>query len=116
MLAKSRLSAPDLIDAECANVLWVKRVRGELSEAEALDRIARLLRAPVDRVPCREVAVAALKLSIDLGHPAYDCLYLALAIRNSVPLVTADKRFVVAVARHPYLAATVIDLGSLPVP
>lgn len=28
-----------------------------------------------------------------LEHPAYDCLYLALAERAERPFVTADKRF-----------------------
>jgi predicted nucleic acid-binding protein len=110
-LAAYRLSAPDLLDAECANVLWVKVTRGELSEADALTRIARLIAAPVDRVPCRELAAAALKLSIDLGHPAYDCLYLALAIRAAVPLVTADVKFLKAVVSHPYLASHIVGLG-----
>src|SRR6185437_6726032 len=69
-LARYRLSAPDLFDAECVNVLWVKVARGEIAEAEALSRIARLVAAPVDRVPCRELSSAALKLSVDLRHPA----------------------------------------------
>ena len=113
-LATCRLAAPDLLDAECANVLWVKVTRGELGEADALTRIARLVAAPIERVPCREVATAALKLSIELGHPAYDCLYLALAIRTAVPLVTADKRFLAAVASHPYLATHILGLETVP--
>jgi predicted nucleic acid-binding protein len=112
-LAKYRLSAPELLDAECANVLWVKVTRGEISEDDALIRIGRLIAAPVDRIPCREVASAALKLSIDLGHPGYDCLYLALAIRAGAPLVTADKRFLAAVTRHPYLASHIMALEAV---
>ena len=26
-----------------------------------------------------------------LGHPVYDCLYIALAARDAAPLITADK-------------------------
>jgi predicted nucleic acid-binding protein len=62
-LATYRLAAPDLLDAECANVLSVKVTRAEISEADALTRIARLIAAPVERIPCRELASAALKLS-----------------------------------------------------
>ncbi len=112
-LATYRLSAPDLLDAECAHVLWVKVARGEIGEADALTRIARLIAAPVDRIPCRELASAALKLSIDLGHPAYDCLYLALAIRTAAPLVTADTKFLRAVAAHPYLASHIIGVDAV---
>jgi predicted nucleic acid-binding protein len=93
--------------------LWVKVTRAEISESDALTRISRLIAAPVDRVPCRELASAALKLSIDLGHPAYDCLYLALAIRAAVPLVTADQKFLQAVASHPYLASHIIGLNAV---
>jgi len=114
-LAAYSLAAPDLLDAECANVLWVKVTRGEITEAEAFTRMDRLVTAPVDRVPCRELAAAALKLSIDLGHPAYDCLYLALAIRAAVPLVTADAKFLAAVASHPSLAAHIVGLQAVPV-
>ncbi|HZS83903.1 MAG TPA: type II toxin-antitoxin system VapC family toxin [Stellaceae bacterium] len=113
-LARSRLSAPDLIEAECANILWVKVARGEIVEPEAMIRIARLCAAPVERIPCGELGPAALKLSIDLRHPAHDCLYLALAVRRSIPLVTADRQFFAAVKSHPYLAAHIIALASLP--
>jgi predicted nucleic acid-binding protein len=33
-------------------------------------------------------------LAIALDHPAYDCLYLALAVETGCPFVTADRVFV----------------------
>ena len=35
----------------------------------------------------------ALALAADLRHPVYDCLYLALALRERTCVVTADKSF-----------------------
>jgi predicted nucleic acid-binding protein len=35
---------------------------------------------------------AAARLAVELGHPVYDCVYLALAALHAVPLATADKR------------------------
>lgn len=35
---------------------------------------------------------AALKLSLALDHPIYDCLYLALAEKLDAPLISADQR------------------------
>jgi predicted nucleic acid-binding protein len=32
-------------------------------------------------------------MSIDIDHPACDCLYFALAIERKCPFVTADARF-----------------------
>jgi predicted nucleic acid-binding protein len=37
---------------------------------------------------------AGCSLALELAHPLPECLYLALAMRLSVPLVTADQRFV----------------------
>ena len=37
-----------------------------------------------------------LPLALNLGHPIYDCFYLALAQRQDVPLVTADEAMIAA--------------------
>lgn len=42
----------------------------------------------------------ALDLALELKHPAYDCFYLALAIRQGTVCVTADTRFADAVRRR----------------
>jgi len=90
---KARLIAPELLVAECANILWKKVQRKELSPEEAL-LAARLLQgAEVELLPTRSLLGAATRLAIELEHPAYDCLYLASAIENDCPLVTADERF-----------------------
>jgi predicted nucleic acid-binding protein len=45
---------------------------------------------------------AACRLAIDLNHPAYDCFYLAMAIAEDIPLVTADRRFLTACMASPH--------------
>jgi predicted nucleic acid-binding protein len=42
----------------------------------------------------------ALELAFELGHPVYDCAYLALAETLDQQLVTADERFLKRVRRH----------------
>jgi predicted nucleic acid-binding protein len=89
---RARLVAPDLLAAECANVLWKKVRRHELSRQEAL-LAARLLQgAEIELVPTRALLEAAARIAIELDHPAYDCLYLALAIEKGCRFVTADGR------------------------
>jgi predicted nucleic acid-binding protein len=44
----------------------------------------------------------ALAIAIELRHPAYDCFYLALAERNTSPLVTADDRLIRRCADTPF--------------
>jgi predicted nucleic acid-binding protein len=36
----------------------------------------------------------AMQLALTLGHPAYDCFYLALAEVTDAPFVTADEALV----------------------
>ena len=91
---KARLIAPDLLGVECANILWKKVKRGELSSEEAR-LAARLLQgAEIELLPTRSLLEEATRLAIDIDHPAYDCLYLALAIANDCRFVTADESFV----------------------
>jgi predicted nucleic acid-binding protein len=90
---KAKLIAPELLVAECANVLWKKVQRNELSKEEAL-LAARLLQgAEIELLPTRSLFEAVTRISIELDHPAYDCLYLALAVENECRFVTADERF-----------------------
>ena len=89
---KARLIAPELLVAECANILWKKVQRGELLKEEAL-LAARLLQgAEIELLPTRFLFEAATRMSIEIDHPAYDCLYLALAVEKKCQLVTADER------------------------
>jgi len=90
---KAKLIAPELLVAECANILWKKVQRGELLKDEAL-LAARLLQgAEIELLPTRFLFEAATRISIEIDHPAYDCLYLALAVEKECQLVSADERF-----------------------
>ena len=90
---RAKLIAPGLLVAECANILWKKVQRTELSREEAL-LAARLLRAAeIELLPTRPLLEAATRIAIELDHPAYDCLYLALAVESYCRFVTADERF-----------------------
>ena len=92
-LRTARLLAPELLVAECANILWKKARRNELSREEALLAARLLQTAAIELVPTRSLLAAATRIAIELDHPAYDCLYLALAIENDCRFVTADERF-----------------------
>jgi predicted nucleic acid-binding protein len=89
---KAKLIAPELLVAECANILWKKVQRRELSKDEALFAARLLQGADIELLPTRSLLHAATRIAIDLEHPAYDCLYLALAIETDCQFVTADER------------------------
>lgn len=86
------LVAPDLLTAECANILWKKTRRDELSSDEAVAAARLIQGADLELVPTRHLLNTATSLAIELDHPAYDCIYLALALDNVWRLATADDR------------------------
>ncbi len=92
ILRDHQLTAPDLLTAECANILWKKVVRLELTPDQASFAARLLERADVELAPMRSLLESATKLAIELEHPACDCIYLALALQHGVQLVTADAR------------------------
>jgi len=109
---QAKLMAPELLVAECANILWKKVLRGELSREEAV-LAARLLEgAEIELLPTRSLLEVATRMSIELNHPAYDCLYLALAAKNKCQFVTADNRFLQKLrqGRHRTLRGKAISL------
>jgi predicted nucleic acid-binding protein len=89
---KAKLIAPDLLVPECANILWKKVQRNELVKEEALFAARLLQSAEVELLPMRSLFEAATRMSIEVDHPAYDCIYLALAIESSCQFVTADEQ------------------------
>jgi len=114
-LRGARLEAPELLLVECANILWKKVRLGDLREEEAMERLDLLARAPVIIwAVSPDLLMRALRLALDLRHPVYDCLYLALALQQGAPLVTADHRFAQAVSRHRALARRIRPLNDLP--
>jgi len=106
------LIAPSLWLLEAANVLWRLSRRGDLSAEAAKARLSELYNAPVATGALDDDLPAAADLANALGHPVYDCLYLAMAIRETTYVVTADSRFHSAVAKAPWLKGKVRMLGD----
>jgi predicted nucleic acid-binding protein len=121
-LRRGRLLAPDLLIAECANILWKKARLGEHTKAEALVAASLLEHADIELAPMRPLLRRATALSVALSHPAYDCFYLALAETRACALVTADDRLRAKAmayrgpARVLSLATAVDDLGLTDTP
>lgn len=86
------LMAPDLLPVEVANVLWKKVRRGDMTVGDLQPAIATLLELGVELHDSTLLLSRAAHLAVELGHPVYDCLYLALAADSRVALATADRR------------------------
>jgi predicted nucleic acid-binding protein len=68
--------------------------RGELSKDEALLAVRLLQAADIEFLPVRSLLEASTQMAFELDHPAYDCVYVALAAQRDSRFVTADERFV----------------------
>src|ERR1700751_3178757 len=95
-LRGQELVAPALWLAEAANALWRKACAGEITSVEANVRLSELRKAPVATLSIEPYLDQALELAVEMGHPVYDCIYLALALHQRTHVLTADRRFVFA--------------------
>jgi predicted nucleic acid-binding protein len=111
-LRDEQLVAPELWLAEAANALWRHVRLGELTPHGALARMEELRNAPVSTVTIEPLIPEALRLATELLHPVYHFLYLALAMREGMDLITDDRRFAAAVANRQELAQRVRLLGA----
>ena len=91
-LRRHAVAAPELLLAECANILWKKIRRSELTAEEAGFAARLLADADIELMPMRRHFERAIEIATEIDHPAYDCLYLALAEAEGLPFVTADDR------------------------
>lgn len=110
-LRDNDLMAPVLWLAEAANALW-RRVRvNEIAAEEAVAHYSELVRAPVTLVAIEPYLGRALNLATEIGHPVYDCIYLAVALYHHIHVVTADRRFA-AIVNGSHFSGNVRLLGS----
>ncbi|MCY4614933.1 MAG: type II toxin-antitoxin system VapC family toxin [Chloroflexi bacterium] len=105
--SESELHAPRFMAAELADVLWQKVRRGEIPPEAAGTLADTLDNLPLFWADDEAFLSDAVRLAVEIDHPAYDCMYLALAHRLGAPLVTADIRFVNRVVRTTYASAVI---------
>ena len=91
--------APDMILVECANAAWRRVSGGTIPEEQARAFLEALPQWFESLLPSVRLHDAAFKMACALGHPVYDCQYLALAEREDTRMVTADSVFVDRVRR-----------------
>jgi predicted nucleic acid-binding protein len=98
------LLAPELTQVEVASALVKKAIRQQLSLEEAHAALTLWFEAIKDGdivlLPDADYLAPASELALQLAHPLADCLYLALAERLGVALITADRDFARRAARH----------------
>lgn len=97
------LLLPDFWLSEATNVLWLRVRRGELSGAQAQERLS-LLAATGTRLSTSNLNLhdRALDIALAIEHSPYDALYVAFALAVGADhVVAADQPFLAALRRHP---------------
>jgi predicted nucleic acid-binding protein len=110
-LRTERLIAPVLWLAEASNALWRRARAGTVTAEQAARQFSELQRAPVTSISIESHLAKTLEFAMNLNHPIYDCLYLALAIDRDTYVVTADRRFA-AIGDRPEMSGRVRLLGG----
>jgi predicted nucleic acid-binding protein len=102
--------APDVIVPELGHVLRKLVVGKKLTPEQAALALERFLNVRLELAASATLAAPALQLA--LGHSAtfYDALYVALAARDDLQVLTADDRMVSAFAK----LDRVVRLADLP--
>jgi predicted nucleic acid-binding protein len=85
------LIAPDLMLAECGNIIWKKvRLLGELTSDEGKRIIAAAQTLPLDYYSTTDLITNAFEIALNSQRTVYDCLYVALAASQGCQLMTDD--------------------------
>ena len=86
--------APDVVIPEMCNVVWKKVKNQEVTPVQGQAIVTNVSMIFDHIVPSSELAQRAFGLAVQFNHPVYDCLYLALAERESITLITDDAKLV----------------------
>jgi len=105
------LLAPDLIVPEVCNAARQKLRRNEITADHARTMVDGLLHIVDEVIPSAGLAARAFEIACSIGHPAYDCFYIALAEQCGTRLVTADRRLLVRMSGT-HWAGLLVGLGE----
>lgn len=100
----SELLAPSLWEAEIANTLWMAVRTGVLPTTDLPEKFSQATRLGIHSVAVRTLWEGAIVRSLHSQVAVYDTLFVELADREGLPLVTYDKKLLDAypeIARRP---------------
>jgi predicted nucleic acid-binding protein len=101
--------APDLWEAELANVVWMSVRLGVLPSVEGTAKLHLARHLGIHTVATRALWHGALLRAVETGVAVYDTLFVELAEREQAPLVTFDRRLL---QRWPGLACRPAHLAA----
>lgn len=106
------LLAPDLLLTEIANIFAMGMRTERVTRWQSIESVWSLSISGVKFQDTKSLIQSAFDLACEYKQTVYDCLYLALAIREQSVMVTADEKLVNALRKTP-LEGYVVSLRSL---
>jgi predicted nucleic acid-binding protein len=105
------LLAPDIFPIEIAHALTRAERQGRITAPQSGILLADVLSTSPNLLPYLPLLRRAVEISSSLRIGVYDCLYVALAERESCELLTADNRMVASLKpSFPFIT----ELSTLP--
>lgn len=99
-----RIHAPGLLELEAANGLWKKSRKSAFPLADVVPSVLRLKQLVDQWHGDAGLIEAAAALSLELDHPVYDCVYLALSRHLGAPVITTDRRLLLVAPKGDAIA------------
>ena len=94
-----KLHAPELLLPEFTNILWKKCRYQDMEIGEAGQALEYLRRIDMTLYPHDDLLNTALQGANETEQAVYDWIYLSLALSLSCPLITADRKFFLAIRK-----------------
>ena len=85
------LMAPEYVLVESANVLWKHLQRHNIEPEDAVEALRTLRGLSIRLVSDAELLEGALALAAQHDVTVYDALFCALALRENIQFITADR-------------------------
>lgn len=89
---------PDIFWAECGNIVWKAVRQQRFGRHEAEIAILSMMNRSIPTVSSATLLPKAVSIAFDFGRSVYDSLYVALAVKSRIQLITADERLANALA------------------
>jgi predicted nucleic acid-binding protein len=105
------LLAPDLFPIEVAHALAKAERRNIIASPLGSQYLTDILQSCPQLEPSMALLPRAFEIATNARIGVYDCLYVCLAERENIPLITADQKLVKTLSKDfPFI----VDLDSLP--
>ena len=103
------LHLPEFGLLECANVIWKRARFHGMPQSTAEILVDNLIALPLTIVLTSGVLGLGLQIGLRHNLAVYDSLYVALAVRDNYPLITADIRQENAAKLEGVIIKTILD-------